>query len=194
MPSATGFALFATALGECAVAWNELGLTGVWLPDASAARLRSRLLRRQPHLSQAKPPSGVATAIEVMARLLGGERMDLLDIRLDESRLAPFDRSVYAAARAIPPGRVVTYAALAAKVGGATSARAVGQSLGRNPFPIVVPCHRIVAANGELGGFSAPGGAATKRRLLTIENARLGDSADLFDASEASVTQRMPSP
>jgi methylated-DNA-[protein]-cysteine S-methyltransferase len=87
--------------------------------------------------------------------------------------------------RAIAPGRVVTYGALAARVGGGASARAVGQSLGRNPFPIVVLCHRVVAADGGLGGFSAPGGTAIKRRLLTIENARLDDATDLFDAGDA---------
>ncbi|MEO8922473.1 MAG: methylated-DNA--[protein]-cysteine S-methyltransferase [Caldimonas sp.] len=184
--SSAGLTLFATALGHCAVAWNDVGLTGVWLPDVSAARLRSRLLRRLPTLSEEAPPSTVAAAIASMQRLLDGERVDLLDIGLDESPLSTFDRSVYAAARAIAPGRVITYATLAAQVGGVASPRSIGQALGRNPFPIVVPCHRIVAAGGEMGGFSAPGGAATKRRLLTIEDARLDldGAADLFDSRE----------
>jgi methylated-DNA-[protein]-cysteine S-methyltransferase len=183
--SATGFTLFDTAVGTCAVAWNTIGLTGVWLPDTHAARLRSRLQRPSSGVPEIEPPEPVSAAITAMTRLLGGERIDLLAIRLDETGLTGFDRSVYAAARAIAPGRVVTYAALAARVGGDASARAVGQSLGRNPFPIVVPCHRIVAANGELGGFSAPGGAATKRQLLTIEDARLDEgSVDLFDSAD----------
>ena len=117
--------------------------------------------------------------------MLRGERTDLGAIRIDDSRLDPFDRRVYAAARAIAPGRVVSYAELAARVGPDATAREVGQSLGRNPFPIVVPCHRIVAAGGELGGFSAPGGAATKRRLLTIEDARRDGVDDLFDQPAA---------
>lgn len=183
MGSAAGFALFATEVGDCAVAWNDIGLTGVWLPEESSGRLRSRVLRREPAARETAAAGPVAAAIAAMTRLIGGERLDLLEIPLDESLLAPFDRCVYAAARSIVPGRVVTYAMLATRIGGLASARAVGQSLGRNPFPIVVPCHRIVAAHGELGGFSAPGGAATKRRLLTIEDARLDGTADLFDAS-----------
>lgn len=181
MPHPTGFALFPTAVGDCALTWNEVGLTGVWLPDMTAERLRARLWRRQPQAEEAVPRGAVARAVDAMTRLIAGERLDLLEIRLDESSLQPFDRSVYATARGIAPGRVVTYAMLAGQLGGSASARAVGQSLGRNPFPIVVPCHRIVAAHGRLGGFSAPGGTATKRQLLTIEDARLDGSADLFD-------------
>jgi len=184
MPSADGFALFTTDIGDCAVAWNEFGLTGVWLPEANVERLRSRLARRLAQVPEAAPPVDVAAAMRAMVCLIGGERNDLLDVRIDDSRLSAFDRSVYAAARGIAAGRVVTYAALAEHVGGAASARAIGQSLGRNPFPIVVPCHRIVAAAGALGGFSAPGGTATKRRLLTIENARLEGPPELFDAIE----------
>nr|MDQ2735901.1 cysteine methyltransferase [Pseudomonadota bacterium] len=106
--SSAGFALFATGLGHCAVAWNDVGLTGVWLPDVSTARLRSRLLRRLPKLSEEAPPSTVAIAIAAIQRLLDGERVDLLHIGLDDSPLSAFDRSVYAAARAIAPGRVIT--------------------------------------------------------------------------------------
>jgi methylated-DNA-[protein]-cysteine S-methyltransferase len=185
MTSSCGFTLFATDIGDCAVAWNALGLTGVWLPEASAGRLRLRIARRRPRIPEKAPPASVAEAIVRITRLVGGERADLLEVRLDESRLSAFDRSVYAEARRIAPGRVITYAELAKRVGDGASARAIGQSLGRNPFPIVVPCHRIVAADGALGGFSAPGGAATKRRLLAIENARLDGPADLFDPTEA---------
>ena len=192
MNPAAGFALFDTAVGDCAVSWNPFGLTGVWLPDTSSDRLRARLRRRHPRSQEVVPHGAVAAAVAAMTRLLLGERLDLLEVQLDESSLGPFDRSVYAAARAIAPGRVVTYAMLAARVGGMACARAVGQSLGRNPFPIVVPCHRIVAANGHLGGFSAPGGAATKRRLLEIEDARLDGVADLFDTAAASAASFVP--
>jgi methylated-DNA-[protein]-cysteine S-methyltransferase len=183
MTFSAGFSLFATALGDCAVAWNDIGLTGVWLPDSSAAHLRSRLLGRPAKVPERAPPQAAAAAIAAMQGLLDGQRTNLLHIGLDESPLSPFDRSVYVAARAIAPGHVVTYAMLAVQVGHGASARAVGQALGRNPFPIVVPCHRIIAANGELGGFSAPGGVATKRRLLTIEDARLQGVDDLFASS-----------
>jgi methylated-DNA-[protein]-cysteine S-methyltransferase len=179
--SRAGFTLFATALGDCAVAWNGVGLIGVWLPEATPARLRSRIERRFPHLRETAAPAAVAEAVDAITRLLEGQRVELGDVRIDDSQLGDFDRRVYAGARTIPAGRVVTYAALAERIGGAVSPRAVGQSLGRNPFPIVVPCHRIVAAHGELGGFSAPGGAATKRRLLAIEDARLEGPVQLFD-------------
>jgi methylated-DNA-[protein]-cysteine S-methyltransferase len=175
------FSVFATAIGDCALAWNDAGVFAVWLPEASAARLRSRIAKRYPQAIEAAPGGSVAAAVAAITALLGGERTDLGTIRIDDSRLDPFDRRVYAAARTIAPGRVVSYAELAARVGPEATAREVGQSLGRNPFPIVVPCHRIVAAGGELGGFSAPGGAATKRRLLTIEDARRDGVDDLFD-------------
>ena len=91
-----------------------------------------------------------------------------------------FDRRVYEIARGIPPGRVLTYGEIASRLG-TDNARAIGQALGRNPFAIIVPCHRVVAAGGKLGGFSAHGGATTKRRLLAIEDARRDESPTLFD-------------
>ncbi len=182
MTSPVRFALFPTAVGDCAVAWNDLGLRSVWLPERTAARLRSRIAQRLADFVEAAPDEDTAAAIASITTLLGGTRLDLAAIRVDDSTLDPFDRQVYAAARTIPPGRVVTYGALAGMIGaGIAASRQIGQSLGRNPFPIVVPCHRIVGAHGGLGGFSAPGGAATKRLLLTIEDARLAGGADLFD-------------
>jgi methylated-DNA-[protein]-cysteine S-methyltransferase len=184
MSAVPSFTIFATAIGDCAVAWNAADrLIGVWLPEASSARLRARIARRRPEATEAEPFGDITVAVSAISALLRGEQTDLTGIRIDDSSLDRFDRQVYAAARTIPPGRVVTYAALAERIGEAATAREVGQSLGRNPFPIVVPCHRIVAAGGELGGFSAPGGAATKRRLLTIEDARLEGPGDLFDSA-----------
>ncbi|MGZ5239963.1 MAG: methylated-DNA--[protein]-cysteine S-methyltransferase [Caldimonas sp.] len=182
MDAPPAFTVFATAIGDCAIAWNDAGLAGVWLPEASPARLRRRIAQRHPGASEAAPAGEHAEAVAAIVALLRGEPAELAKIRIDESAIDAFDREIYAAARAIPRGRVVTYAELARRIAGAASPRAVGQSLGRNPFPLVVPCHRIVAASGELGGFSAPGGTATKRRLLTIEDARLDGSDDLFDA------------
>ena len=181
MREPAAFTTFGTAIGDCAIAWNRVGLVAAWLPETSAARLRGRVAKRLPGASEAVPENAIAAWVGAITALLRGERTDLRDIPIDDSLLDAFDRRVYAAARTIAPGRVVTYADLAARVGGDATARAVGQSLGRNPFPIVVPCHRIVAASGELGGFSAPGGTTTKRRLLTIEDARLDGDEDLFD-------------
>ena len=183
MPSPPpSYALFATALGTCAVAWNETGLTGVWLPEASAASLRRRVARRHVEASDGEPSGAVAEAVDGMTRLLAGERVDLTGVALDSSGIDAFDRRVYAVTRTIAPGRVLTYAEVAALVGVDASARAVGQSLGRNAMPIVVPCHRVVATGGGLGGFSAPGGTATKRRMLAIERARPAGPPGLFDA------------
>lgn len=188
MREPSAFTTFATAIGDCALAWNRTGITAAWLPETSAARLRSRIAQRVADAHETEPEGRVAEAVAMIRSLLRGERTALGAIRIDDSRLDAFDRRVYAAARTIAPGRVVTYAELAARVGSDANARAVGQSLGRNPFPIVVPCHRIVAASGELGGFSAPGGTATKRRLLTIEDARRDGVDDLFDAPAAAAT------
>lgn len=179
------FTIFATAIGDCAIAWNAVGLTGVWLPDTSGTRLRARIVSRRPGVVEAPPPGTMKQAVGAITALLQGERIDLSAIPIDDTTLDAFDARVYNAARTIPPGRVVTYAALAERVSATASARDVGQSLGRNPFPIVVPCHRIVAAGGQLGGFSAPGGTTTKRRLLTIEDARLDGASDLFDSADA---------
>jgi methylated-DNA-[protein]-cysteine S-methyltransferase len=186
MSRSVAFAVFPTAIGDCALAWNDVGIVAAWLPEASRGRLKSRIVHRFADATEAAPSADVAAAIAAISALLDGERIDLSGIRIDDSRLAAFDRRVYAAARTIPPGRVVSYAELAARVGADATAREVGASLGRNPIPIIVPCHRIVAtAAGELGGFSAPGGTATKRRLLTIEDARRDGVDDLFDASTA---------
>jgi len=180
MASARFFALFETALGICAVAWNDIGLTGVWLPEAQAGALRRRLARRCAGAVETTPSGAVAGAVEAMTRLLAGERVDLSSIAIDCAGIDDFDRRVYAVTRTIGPGRVLTYGEVAARVGADASARAVGQSLGRNAMPIVVPCHRVVATGGGLGGFSAPGGAETKRRLLAIEDAQ-PNGPGLFD-------------
>lgn len=182
MASPRSFALFATPLGTCAVAWNEIGLTGVWLPEANAESLRRKVARRCDGARECAPSGAIAVALEAITRLLAGERVDLSDVALDSAGIDAFDRRVYAVTRTIGPGRVLTYGEVAARVGVDASARAVGQSLGRNAMPIVVPCHRVVATGGGLGGFSAPGGTATKRRMLAIEDAQPAGPPGLFDA------------
>ena len=182
MASARFFAFFPTALGLCAVAWNEIGLTGVWLPEAEPGSLRRKVARRCESAEESAPSGAVVEAVEAIARLLAGERVDLSGVAVDSAGIDDFDRRVYAVTRTIAAGRVLTYGEVAARVGADATARAVGQSLGRNAVPIVVPCHRVVATGGGLGGFSAPGGAATKRRMLAIEDAHPSGPPDLFDA------------
>jgi methylated-DNA-[protein]-cysteine S-methyltransferase len=171
-----GYTLFDTALGRCGIAWSERGVAAVELPAADEAATRRRLSRTG--AQEAAPPPDVANAIDAIARLLEGEPDDLSDVALDMDGVPDFHRRVYDVARAIPPGETRSYGELAAGLGEPAAAQAVGRALGRNPFPIVVPCHRVLAANGALHGFSAPGGIETKRRMLAIEGA---GAPTLFD-------------
>jgi methylated-DNA-[protein]-cysteine S-methyltransferase len=177
--TAVSFTLFDTAIGRCAIAWSGRGIVGVLLPERDDAAARARLLRRYPDACEAAPSNSVAHAIEGIVALIAGEPRDLSEVVLDLSAVPEFNRRVYAVARTIKPGATLTYGAIAAQLG-EPDARGVGEAMGQNPCPIIVPCHRVVAAGGKTGGFSAPGGAATKRRLLAIEGAS-ADAPTLFD-------------
>ena len=183
--TAHGFALFDTGIGRCGIAWGAHGITGVQLPEASEARTRARLMRRYPQAQEAPPPADVRRAIDGIVSLLRGEASDLSAAALDMDGLPEFDRRVYEVARGIAPGATLSYGEIAARLGERGLARDVGQALGRNPFPIIVPCHRVLAAGGKAGGFSANGGVTTKLRLLTIERARTSDAPTLFDGDRA---------
>jgi methylated-DNA-[protein]-cysteine S-methyltransferase len=176
-----GFALFETAIGACAIAWGERGVRGVQLPEASEARTRARMQRRFPDVPEAVPPAVVQRAIAGIVALLQGKVRDLAEVELDLDRVPDFERRVYEVARNIAPGATLTYGEIAARLGAPGEARAVGEALGQNPFPLVVPCHRVLAAGGKVGGFSANGGIATKLRLLTIEGARTSAEPTLFE-------------
>ena len=182
---ASGFALFDTAIGRCGVAWSERGVAGVQLPEAGEPETRARMLQRFPTAGEEVPPPEVRRLIDGIVALLRGEASDLSTIVLDMDQVPAFHRRVYEAARAIPPGMTLSYGDIATRVGAPGAARAVGQALGRNPFPIVVPCHRVLAAGGKIGGFSAQGGVATKRRMLAIEGAELNCARPLLDGDEA---------
>jgi methylated-DNA-[protein]-cysteine S-methyltransferase len=179
--AALGWCLFPTAIGACALAWGEAALITVQLPEHTDAATRARLQRRHPGVAEAEPPPFAQDAARRIAALLAGERDDLQDLPLDMSGVPAFHREVYAIARAIPPGRVRTYGEIARELGDPGASRAVGQALGANPFAPVVPCHRVLAAGGRSGGFSAEGGTQTKLRMLEIERAQLGNGRGLFD-------------
>ena len=183
--NAQGFTLFDTAIGRCGLAWNDRGIVGVQLPEANEPKTRARLQRRFPAAQEAPPPAEVERAITGMVALLRGEARDLSAVAIDLDGLAEFERRVCEAARAIPPGATLTYGEIAARLGDRALARDVGQALGRNPVPLIVPCHRVLAAGGKTGGFSANGGIATKLRLLSIEGARTGEEPTLFDRDRA---------
>ncbi|MCI0467012.1 MAG: methylated-DNA--[protein]-cysteine S-methyltransferase [Beijerinckiaceae bacterium] len=176
------FALFDSAIGSCGLAWGARGIAGVQLPEGSRQKTRSRLLRRFPAAQDAIPWGEAKRAVCGMEALLRGEPDDLSDISLDMEHIPPFRRRVYEGARQIPPGETVTYGALAARIGAQGAARAIGQALSRNPFAIIVPCHRVVAAGRRIGGFSAHGGIAVKHRLLAIEGARRESAPLLFES------------
>ena len=169
---ALGFALFPTAIGQCAIAWTDREIVGAQLPERDESALRKRMQRRFPDGAEGSPPAMVQRAVDGITALLGGEHRDLLEVPLAMHGLAPFDRDVYEAARAVPPGTTVTYGDIAKRIGEPHAAQAVGQALGRNPFAPIVPCHRIVAADGKMHGFSATGGVTTKLRMLNIEGWR----------------------
>ncbi len=175
---------FDTAFGTLGLAWNGRGLTRVLLPEETPARLQERLLRGLPAgaelADREEAPPFVQQAIAAMQAHLAGRPDPLRDVPLDLARAGPFERRVYAAARAIDPGHTLTYGEVAARIEDPSALRAVGQALGANPWPLVVPCHRVLAAGGRLGGFSAPGGSETKRRLLVLEMEMTRREGELF--------------
>jgi methylated-DNA-[protein]-cysteine S-methyltransferase len=176
----TQFTVFETALGWAAVGWNERGLVAVRLPAADRLRAEAGLRRRLLEAVEAEPPPAVAEVIADIQALLAGGKPDFTGAPLDLSHTPDFQARVYAIARAIPPGETLTYGQVAERLGDKLLARDVGEALGKNPWPIVVPCHRVTAAGGKLGGFSAPGGRATKLKLLALEGAKAAAQADLF--------------
>ena len=167
-PASDGFTIFETALGHCGVTWRGSRITGVVLPGADRERTRARL-RRAGGCAEAEPPLEVARACSLIVALLAGEAADLDGVAVEEEGVPEFDRRVYAVTRTIAPGETLTYGEIARRLGEPGLARDVGAALGRNPTPLIVPCHRVVSADGGLGGFSAPGGRETKRRLLALE-------------------------
>ncbi len=163
------FALFSTPIGECALIWGHVGVAGLALPERDTHATRERLVRHFEAPSETSPTTDIARAIANVQQLLRGDSVDLSTIVLDMGAIPPFNQRVYTAARAIPVGETITYGELAKRIDSPKSSRAVGRALGRNPFAIIVPCHRIVSASGGLGGFTAHGGITTKQRLLAIE-------------------------
>ena len=179
----SGFAFFETSIGTCGIAWGASGLTGLQLPEASAADTRNRMRRRFAPAPESAPPPIVQRAIDLIVRLLEGSAVDLSDIGLDMSWVPALHARVYDIARTIPTGATMSYGEIASRLGMPAEARAVGEALGKNPFPIVVPCHRVLAADGRPGGFSASGGVMTKLRLLSIERVQAPGTLPLFETS-----------
>jgi methylated-DNA-[protein]-cysteine S-methyltransferase len=178
------YCLFETPLGACGIAWGEPGDTGaepavafLQLPEATATRAEARIRRNSGAGRASEPPPRIAGLLRQVCQHLAGDVQDFRDVPVDLGGAGPFARQVYEAARLIPAGQTTTYGELARAVGRPNAARAVGQALGMNPIALIIPCHRVLAAGGKVGGFSAHGGLATKAKLLAIEGVSL-DQAD----------------
>ena len=183
------FALFETAIGVCGIVWSARGIAGVQLPGANQQATRARVLRRHAGAREVVPPGDVQRAIDGIIALLRGEARDLTDIAVDDDGIPEFNRKVYAIARKIPCGATMTYGEIAERLGDKSLAREVGRAMGENPTPLIMPCHRVLAAGNKAGGFSANGGIVTKMRLLTIEGAQPGGPI-LFDRLPLAVKGR----
>ncbi|MEL6372616.1 MAG: methylated-DNA--[protein]-cysteine S-methyltransferase [Pseudomonadota bacterium] len=179
------YRLFDTAFGTCAIAWSEAGLTRVHLPERTRAQTEARVRQSSASVDQqaetpdalvhASAPAFADEAVDALQAFLAGDAIELQALKLDERALSVFNASVYRALRALPRGETVTYGALAKAVGKPKAARAVGMAMGRNPWPVIVPCHRVLARGKAMGGFSAHGGATTKAQLLALEGVLIGD-------------------
>jgi methylated-DNA-[protein]-cysteine S-methyltransferase len=184
--TATKFALFPTSIGSCGVAWRGNEIVATQLPESTDETTRTRLVNRararfEFEQVECEPTPVIVRAIAAMTALLDGVHVDLRFVACDFRAVDAFDARVYDITRDIPPGETWTYGEIAVRLGDKLFAQAVGRALGRNPVPIIVPCHRVLGAGGKLTGFSANGGVATKLRMLAIERADLGKPAGLFD-------------
>jgi methylated-DNA-[protein]-cysteine S-methyltransferase len=182
--------LFETVLGRAAIVWGPRGIRRTFLPEPEEPALRRLLATLYPDAEETAPEGEIATTIAAIRSLLSGGPDDLRAAPLDMAEIGAFPARVYAALRLVGPGETITYGELAARVGSAGEARPVGAILGRNPFPIIVPCHRVLAAGGGVGGFSAPGGVSTKLRMLTAERARTSAAPGLFDGMDLPLAMR----
>jgi methylated-DNA-[protein]-cysteine S-methyltransferase len=170
--------VFETAAGFCGIAWGPDGITRFALPASSAAAAERQIARRAAGGESATPPAEVAAVIAAVRRYFEGAAVDFGGVRVAVDAPDPFMARVYAAVRALPWGATTTYGALARELGaGPEAARDVGQAMAKNPVPLIIPCHRVLAAGGKLGGFSAPGGSQTKRRMLEMEGVPLAPDA-----------------
>ncbi|MCC8944495.1 methylated-DNA--[protein]-cysteine S-methyltransferase [Bradyrhizobium sp. Arg62] len=176
-----GYTIFDTAIGRCGIAWGELGVAGVQLPELREIETRKRLFKLYPDAREMRPPEEVAVAIEGIAATLRGGIGDLAGVALDMSGIPAFNARVYQFVRTIPRGETRTYDEVASALRASGAVYSVTQALGRNPFMVMVPCHRVLEAGNYADRISPNGGSISKRRLLSIEGAQPTTSKTLFD-------------
>ena len=179
--SGRAYTIFDTAIGRCGIAWGHAGIVGVQLPEAREIETRKRLFRLYPDARETRPPPNVELAIEGIVALLRGEASDFSDVTLDMGGIHAFNQRVYQITRAIPRGETRTYGEIAARLGASGAVHSVAQAIARNPFVIIVPCHRVLEAGNYADKISPHGGTISKRRLLSIEGAGSLTSKTLFD-------------
>lgn len=177
-----GYTTFDTAVGRCGIAWSEAGIVGVQLPEARELETRRKLLQQYPEAREWRPPGDVQIAIDGIVALLNGKAVDLSEIPLDTYDIPEFNCRVYEAIRGIPHGETRTFADIAIHLYVSGAVNAVSNAVARNPFAILVPCHRAITAPGQTAGFAGNAGIVTKQRLLSIEGALSGRATNLFDA------------
>lgn len=164
------YSVFETAAGFCAIAWSDAGIARFHLPTSTAEATERSLRRRLVDADAGTPPAQVSAVIDAAKRYFAGEKVDFSNVSLDLHGQDKFFLDIYAAARRVGWGQTTTYGSLAKELGaGPEAARDVGQAMAKNPVPLIIPCHRVLAAGGKLGGFSAPGGSTTKQRMLEME-------------------------
>jgi len=178
-----GYTIFDTGIGRCGVAWGYSGVIGVQLPEAREIETRKRLFQLYPDARELRAPMNVEIAIEAISALLRGQAADFSDVTLDMTGIHVFNRRVYELTRAIPRGETRTYGDVAARLGAPGAVNSVAQAISKNPFMIIVPCHRVLEAGGYADKISPHGGTISKRRLLSIEGTGAGTikSKTLFD-------------
>ncbi len=179
--SGRGYTVFDSSVGRCGIAWGELGVLGVQLPEAREIETRRRLFQLFPDARELRPPPEIQSAIDGIAALLRGKVADLSEVRLDMTGIPPFNGRVYEFTRTIPRGETMTYGEVAARLKASGAFHSVAQAIAKNPFMIIVPCHRVLEAGGYADRISANGGSISKRRLLSIEGAGSPGSRTLFD-------------
>ena len=179
--SGRAYTIFDTAIGRCGIAWGHAGIVGVQLPETREIETRKRLFSLYPDARETRPPPNVELAIEGIVALLRGEASDFSDVTLDMGGILAFNQRVYQITRAIPRGETRTYGEIAARLGASGAVHSVAQAIARNPFVIIVPCHRVLEAGNYADKISPHGGTISKRRLLSIEGAGSLTSKTLFD-------------